>query len=236
VTSSGERILVIGGTRGTGFQIVQRLLRDGYSVRVLARNAARARETLDPAVEIVEGDITNPESLAAAMTNVDHIIFTAGVTQRPAPEPLVKATNYDGLKNTLAAARDAGFNGRFLYMTTIGVTKPSLGATLLDLMIRNTTRWRKLAEDEIRRSGLDYTVIRAGLLTNSPGGQRAIAVGQEEYPLAFKYRISRADVAEVFVQALKHPSTRRTTFDLVGSGEAHRKDWESLFRPLRPDP
>jgi uncharacterized protein YbjT (DUF2867 family) len=234
VTSAGERILVIGGTRGTGFLIVQRLL-GGCTVRVLARDAARARAALDPAVEIVEGDITKPESLPAAAEHVDHLIFTAGVTQRPAPEPLVKAINYNGLKHTLAAAKEAGFNGRFLYMTTIGVTKPSLAATLLDLVVRNTTRWRKLAEEEIRRSGLDYTIIRAGLLTNRLGGKRAIAVGQDAYPLAYQYRISRADVAETFVQALKHPSTHRTTFDLVGTSGPPPSDWESLFRPLRPD-
>ncbi len=221
-----QRVLVIGGTRGTGYLIVNLLPRDGYRVRTLARKGADAKEKLGPAVEIVEGDITKLESLPGAMQDVDHIIFTAGVTQRPADEPLVRATNYEGVKNTLAAARDAGFNGRFLYMTTLGVTKSSPAATLLNLVIRNTTK---------RRSGLDYTVIRAGILTNSPGGQRAIEVSQDDYPLAFNYRISRADVAEVFVQALKHPITRRTTFDVVWARGSQRKGWDTLFGQLKPD-
>jgi len=230
-----QRVLVIGGTRGTGYLIVNLLPRDGYRVRTLARKGADAKEKLGPAVEIVEGDITKLESLPGAMQDVDHIIFTAGVTQRPADEPLVRATNYEGVKNTLAAARDAGFNGRFLYMTTLGVTKSSPAAALLNLVIRNTTKWRKLAEDDIRRSGLDYTVIRAGILTNSPGGQRAIEVSQDDYPLAFNNRISRADVAEVFVQALKHPITRRTTFDVVWARGSQRKGWDTLFGQLKPD-
>jgi uncharacterized protein YbjT (DUF2867 family) len=231
----GERVLVIGGTRGTGYLIVNRLQQEGYQVRVLARNEVQAREKLGPAVEIVEGDITKPETLPGALKGMDHMIFTAGVTQRPAGEAVMKATNFDGIRNTLAAARASGFAGRFLYMTTIGVTKSSLAGTILNLVKRNTMKWRKLAEDEIRNSGFDYTIIRAGVLTDSPGGQRAVEVGQKEYPLAFQYKISRADVAEVFVQALRHPSTRRTTFDVVWAREPQRPEWDALFSELRPD-
>jgi uncharacterized protein YbjT (DUF2867 family) len=230
-----QRVLVIGATQGTGYLIVNLLLRDGYRVRALARNEAKAKEKLSSAEEIVVGDITKLNTLASAMKDVDHIIFTAGVTQRPASERQIIATEYEGVKNTLAAARDAGFSGRFLYMTSVGVTKSSLGAMLLNLVKGNTLKWRKLAEDEIRRSGFDYTIIRAGFLTDSPGGRRAIEVSQNEYPLAFKYRISRADVAEVFVQALRQASTHRTTFGVVGVKGGHRQGWDVLFGQLTPD-
>ena len=230
-----QRVLVIGATQGTGCLIVNLLLPCGHQVRALARNESKAKEKLSSAVEIVVGDITKPNTLPSAMKDVDHIIFTAGVTQRPAGERLIIATEYEGVKNTLAAARDAGFAGRFLYMTSIGVTKSSPGAMLLNLVKGNTLKWRKLAEDEIRRSGFDYTIIRAGFLTNSPGGRRAIEVSQSDYPLAFKYRISRADVAEVFVQALRHPSTRRTTFEVVWAKGRHRQEWDVLFGQLTPD-
>lgn len=230
-----QRVLVIGATQGTGHLIVNLLLRDGYQVRALARNKAKAKEKLSSPVEIVVGDITKLNTLPSAMKDVDHIIFTAGVTQRPASERLIIATEYEGVKNTLAAARDAGFTGRFLYMTSIGVTKSSLAATLLNLVKGNTLKWRKLAEEEIRGSGFDYTIIRAGFLTDSPGGRRSIEVSQSEYPLAFKYRISRTDVGEVFVQALRHPITRRTTFGVVWAKGGHRQEWDVLFSQLTPD-
>jgi uncharacterized protein YbjT (DUF2867 family) len=230
-----ERVLVIGGTRGTGLLIVKRLLEEGYGVRVLARSGGQAREKLSPSVEVVEGDITKPESLTATMEDVDHIIFTAGVTHRPAGEAVMKATNYDGMRNTLTAARAAGFEGRFLYMTTLGVTKSSLAGTILNLVKRNTMKWRRLAEGEIRKSGIDYAIIRAGVLTNDPGGQRAVEIGQKELPLAFGCKISRADVAEVFVQALKHPGTRRTTFDVVWGSGPQNGGWEQGFGQLEPD-
>jgi len=233
VIEVNQRVLVIGATQGTGYVIVNLLLRDGYRVRALARN--EAKEKLSSPVEVVVGDITKLNTLPTAMKDVDHIMFTAGVTQRPASERLIIATEYEGVKNTLAAAKDAGFNGRFLYMTSMGVTKSSLAASLLNLVKRNTLKWRKLAEDEIRRSGLGYTIIRAGFLMNSQGGRRAIEVSQSEYPLAFRYRISRADVAEVFVQALKYPGTRRTTFEVVWTKGGHRQGWDVLFGQLKPD-
>ena len=95
-----------------------------------------------------------------------------------AREQLIVATEYQGVLNVLAAARQAGFRGRFLYMTAIGVITPSLSAALLNLFKGNTLRWRRRVEDDIRASGVDYTIIRAGVLLNSPGGKRAIEVSQ----------------------------------------------------------
>jgi uncharacterized protein YbjT (DUF2867 family) len=229
------RVLVIGATQGTGYRIVSLLLREGYRVRALARNEAKAKRTLSSPVEVVVGDITKADTLPDAIRCVDHVIFTAGVTQRPAGERLIIATEYDGVRNAITAARNTGFSGRFLYMTSIGVTKSSLAAVFLNLIKRNTLKWRRFAEDEIRRSGLDYTIVRAGFLTNSPGARRAIEVSQRGYPLALKYRISRADVAETFVEALKHPQTRRTTFEVVWARGGDRKEWNVLFGELMPD-
>lgn len=232
---ANERVLVVGATQGTGSEIVRLLLRDHYRVRVLARDEAKAREKFGETVEIVVGDITKPSTLASAMKDLEHIIFTAGVTKRPASEQLVKTTEYDGVLNTLAAAGNEGFNGRFLYMSAIGTTKPSLLGFLLNLVKGNTLLWRKRAEDAVRQSGLDYTIIHAGVLTDDPPGQKAIVLSRRERRMFLKYRISRADVAEVFVQALRHPSTRNMSFDAVwaiGDSRAVSNNWDALFARL----
>ena len=59
------RVLAVGATRGTGHLVARSLLREGYAVRILARNAARARKLFGAAVEIVEGDLTAPVTLVA---------------------------------------------------------------------------------------------------------------------------------------------------------------------------
>jgi uncharacterized protein YbjT (DUF2867 family) len=230
-----DRVLVIGGTRGTGFLIANLLLEHDYRVRAVARHEAEAQRKLAAGVEVVAADITRPETLRAVVKDVDHIVFTAGVTKRPSGEQLIKATEYDGVRNTLAAGQQAGFGGRFLYMTSIGVAQSSLAATILNVVKRNTLPWRRRAEDEIRRSTLAYTIIRTGLLTNAGAGTRAIEVSQLDYPLAFRHRIARADVAEVFVQALKYPTTPRTTFEVVWGKGTQRERWDVLFSGLKPD-
>jgi uncharacterized protein YbjT (DUF2867 family) len=230
------RILVVGGTRGTGMLVARLLHARGFQVRVLARDPATAAAALGPHVEVVAGDLTAAETLPAAVTDVDHIILTAGVRSgRYAPEHLVKATDFQGVVDTLAAARLGGFSGRFLYLNSIGVATPSLAATLLNLFKRNTLVWRRRVEDDIRASGLDYTIIRVGFLLDRPAGEHKIVVGQDALPLSPRYRIARADVAEAFVEAMEHPRASRATFEIVWGKGAQREQWNSLFDRLEPD-
>jgi len=88
-----DRVLVIGGTRGTGLLIARLLAQQGVAVRALARDPARATETLGAAVEVVPGDITRAETLSPAIEQVSHIVFTAGRrSNRPASEEAVRDT------------------------------------------------------------------------------------------------------------------------------------------------
>jgi len=131
-------------------------------------------------------------------------------------------------------ARQLNFRGRFLYMTASGVMAHSLASFALNLYKGNTLTWRRRAEHEIRSSGLDYTIIRAGVLVNGIAGQRAIVVTQKPLGLSLRHRIARADVAEVFVEALAHPRASRATFEVVW-GKGPRTPLSTLLDGLRPD-
>lgn len=230
-----SRILVIGGTRGVGLLIARLLNQRGYRVRVLARDPAKAASELGSPFEVLAGDLTKADTLRPAVHDVEHIIFTAGAPSgRYAPESLVKATDYDGVIDTLAAARAAELPGRFVYLNTIGIKTPSLAGFLINLLKRNTLLWRRRVEDKIRSSGLDYTIIRVGFLLDRPGGKRAINVSQGALPLALSNRIARADVAETFVEAMEHPRASRTTFEIVWGGGPRQQSWNQLFERLGP--
>jgi uncharacterized protein YbjT (DUF2867 family) len=231
-----SRVLVVGGTRGAG-RLIARLLRErGYAVRVLARDPAQASAELGSAFEVVAGDLTKADTLPPVLRDVDHIIFTAGAPSgRYAPESLVKATDYDGVIDTLAAAQGTGFRGRFVYLNSIGIKTPSPAGFLINLLKRNTLVWRRRVEDKIRSSGLDYTIIRVGFLLDRPGGEHAVNVSQGNLPLAFRSRIARADVAEAFVAAMEHPCASRATFEIVWGKGLRRESWSSLLERLKPD-
>ncbi len=227
-----ERVLVIGATRGTGKHVVHRLLRDGQPVRVLARDPAKAYAIFGDAVEVVQGDLTKADTLPPALRGVGHIIITAGVTKRPAPERLVKATVFDGTVSVLNAAREAGLEGRVVYMSALSTTRWSVLGFLLNLVKGNTLKWRRRVEEEIRGSGLDYTIVHAGILNDRPGGERPIRLTARRLPLSPWYRISREDSAEVLVRALRDPRARNATLDAVWGGHDLPTDWDALFSAL----
>jgi uncharacterized protein YbjT (DUF2867 family) len=230
-----QTILVIGGTRGTGLLIARLLQERRGSVRVLARDPAAAKETLGRHVEVVAGDITRKGTLPTAINGASHIIFTAGCRSgHPASRARIKATEYEGVLNTLSSAEQAGFAGRFLYMTSSGVATRSFVSACLNLYKGNTLGWRRRAEDAIRGCGLDYTIIRTGMLLNSLGRGRTIRVTQEALPLSIRYRIGRTDVANVFVASLEEPRTSRATFEIVWA-RGERKPLTAMLANLKSD-
>ena len=232
----GDLVLVIGGTRSTGLLAAHLLHRSGVPVRVLARDPRGASQRVGPGIEIIEGDITRPETLAQAFEGVHDVIFTAGVRSgRFARPSVVKATEYMGVLNTLAAARDVGFQGRFVYMTAIGVTQFSLFAVALNLWKGNTLLWRRRAEDAIRSSGFDYTIVRAAFLLNRPPRQRDISLTQDESPLTLTEAIARSDVAEALVEAVRHPRASRATFEVKWTAGPRSKSWTQLYDSLKAD-
>jgi uncharacterized protein YbjT (DUF2867 family) len=234
--SENQPVLIIGGTRGTGLLIVRLLESQHVACRVLARDPTRARGVFGPGVDVVPGDITKKDTLPRAIEGVRHLFFTAGCRSgHAATEEQIKAVEYAGVLNTLTEARRAGLTGRFLYMTASGVTSRSLLAICLNLYKGNTLVWRRRAEEAIRESAIDYSIIRAGMLMNRPSGRRPIRVTQEALPLSIRYRIARADVAEVFLAALREPRASRATFEAVWADRQQPETWREVLRALKSD-
>ncbi len=69
-------VLVVGATGSIGRHVAAEALAAGYTTRALVRDPARA--SLPAGVEMVTGDVTSPETLAAAVAGVDGIGFTLG--------------------------------------------------------------------------------------------------------------------------------------------------------------
>src|SRR5688572_30176946 len=177
MSSRGDerRVLVIGGTRGAGRLAAELLVRKRIPVRVLARDPERASRELGRAIDVVPGDITMGATLSVAITDATDIIFTAGVRSgRPARESQIIETEHGGVTNALAAAGGAKLPGRFIYMTSMGVSTRSISSVFLNLFKGNTLVWRRRAEDAIRASGLSYAIVRAGFLLDRPAGRHAL--------------------------------------------------------------
>jgi UDP-glucose 4-epimerase len=115
--SARRTVLVTGGAGFIGSHLVDALIGRGHAVRVVDNFTNGDRETLNPAAEIIVGDVRNIDSLRAAFHGVDCVFHAAALPrvmlsiERPVETHL---TNVVGTLNALIAARDAGVR-RFIY-------------------------------------------------------------------------------------------------------------------------
>jgi dihydroflavonol-4-reductase len=112
--------LVTGGTGFVGANVVRELLAAGATVRVLARPRGDRRVLEGLPVEIAEGDLTEPATLARALAGVRTLFHVAADYRLWAPEPAaLYRTNVEGTRALLAAAAEAGV-ARVVYTSTVG--------------------------------------------------------------------------------------------------------------------
>jgi len=116
-----QKVLVTGGAGFTGSHLIQRLIADGYEVRSLVRDPRKLPENGEQQVEVVVGDIRDPETCVQAVAGCDTIYHIAASFRsgRASAEELTE-TNADGTRNMLDAAEQAGVR-RFVHCSTIGV-------------------------------------------------------------------------------------------------------------------
>src|SRR5258707_398230 len=113
-----SRSLVTGGGGFIGSHIVERLLSEGHDVRVVDNFSTGRRENLEfpqstsrwGRLEVMPGDITDPDLLGRAVKDVDHIFHQAAIPSVPrsVADPVASNhANVTGTLNLLVAARDA---------------------------------------------------------------------------------------------------------------------------------
>ena len=112
------RILVTGATGFVGPAIVQRLVDDGHTVRVLEHTAGSSAEL--PSQEAVPGSMTDPESLRRAVDGQDAVVHLVALLSGK-PEEFERVME-QGTRDLLEAARDAGVR-RFVLMSALGTTE-----------------------------------------------------------------------------------------------------------------
>jgi len=205
-TSPGGPILVFGGTRGTGLEIVRQLRERGETVTVAVRRTSNTTELQKLGVETVIADALEAETVQAAMSSQTFaaVVSTLGTTRGEQD----KRPDFIGNRNVMDAAKAAGVQ-RFVFITVIGTGNSADAAPRPSRnFLKEVIALKSQAEDHLRASGLDYTIIRPGGLGDVPATGTAVLVDD---PAAFSY-IGRIDLANLAVQALGDPATIGKTY------------------------
>jgi uncharacterized protein YbjT (DUF2867 family) len=223
-------VLVAGATGGTGQEVVDQALEKGYRVRALVRDEAKARMLFGDRVQYVVGDVREPRSLKRAVKGVDQVISALGANVQRDPENSPERVDYRGVKALAEAAKAAGVS-QFILVSSMGVTHPD---HQLNAMLDNILSWKLKGEDAVRATGINYTIVRPGELTNEPGGRRGVRIMQGD-PIGGEGSVSRSDVAAILVSALGRDDLYGKTFEVAGDHAHRRIEWASLYNGLQPD-
>lgn len=201
-------VLVIGASGKVGREIVKALASAAGKTPVAqVRHQQQADDYRQQGIETrlidLEADVA---TFVDAMQGIDAIIFSAGSGASTGDDKTL-LVDLDGAIKTMQAAEEAGIK-RYVMVSAIGADRRERwNDALLPYYAA-----KHYADEWLAASGLYYTILRPGALTDEAGTQQ-IDVG---YPTTPGGNIPRADVAAVALAALDEPATLGKAFDFVG--------------------
>jgi uncharacterized protein YbjT (DUF2867 family) len=200
-----RRILVVGATGMLGAPVARRLVRDGFFVRVLARDQRKAETMSGGTMEVVQGDVTRKETLPAAVAGCDGMYVSL---RGNFDSDDYAAVEGQGLSDLLSAGRDHGLS-RVALISGAGQTAGN--ESLLPVRIKLN------AEHLVQASGIPWTIFRCTHFMESLDlfvrGRKATIIGHQ--PHAYHY-IAAEDYAAMVSRAFETEAAANRVFTILG--------------------
>lgn len=250
------KVLVSGAGGRTGRLVFQKLQSSpDFDAQGLVRDTSKTSEALGSSEGLLQGDITNMESLKPALEGKDAlVVLTSAVPQivpaapdaPPGPPTFTFAdggtpeeVDWAGARNQIDVAKSFGVS-QIVFVGSMGGTDDN--HPLNRIGNGNILRFKRRAEKYLIESGVPYTIINPAGLTNDDEGMRELVVGSnDELFSVFGAKgctVPRGDVARVVVAALTSSDAKNKAMDLVArpSGDGHATvEPSSLFAQTGPD-
>ena len=230
VVMAKDLVVVVGGTGKTGIEVVKQLTAEGqYLVRATTRDVERAKANAGYDVDWVYADVKDVSSLRSAIGGADYVISAIGAVA-PRGENSPKYIDYQGVVNLVDLCQELAVK-QFVLTSAIGVGNVD---HFLNVFFGNVQVWKWLGEDYIHDSGLPYTIVRPGGLSDEPAGQAGIKLAAKG-DLHGGY-IPRADVARVLIESVGNPDALKKTIEIISDEEASIDSWKADFGEIAADP
>lgn len=203
------RVVVAGGHGKIALRLLDRLATRGDQPVGLIRNPDQAPDLEAVGAEAAVADLEQLEApeLAPYLEGADALVFAAGAGPGSGPERK-RTLDLGGAVKLIDAAQRTGLT-RWVMISAMGAADPeSAGEQMLPYM-----RAKAEADEALAGSGLEYTIVRPGALTDD-AGNGTVSAGPGLEPSS----IPRDDVAATLIAVLETPATIGLQFDLV-SGE-----------------
>ena len=214
------KVLVAGAHGKTARRLVRMLVEDSHEVRGLVRKEEQMPDVEADGAEPVLVDLEEEVegAVGEAVEGCDAIVFAAGAG--PGSGAARKETmDYGGAVKLIEAAEKHGVR-RYLMLSSMGADDPEGREEAMRPYLSAKAR----ADERLRESGLEYTIIRPGRLTDEEGTGRIVAAEA----LGRRGEIRRDDVARTFAAALEAENTFRRTFEILAGDTPIREALERV--------
>lgn len=200
--------ITIVGAHGSIAQLLHpKLIENGHTVKGIIRKEEQIYTLKEMGVEPVLCDIESEVDISEAVGKADVVVFAAGAGPGSGKERKW-TVDRDGAIKLMRACATNGIQ-RYIMISAMGLDKPR-GNEVFQVY----QQAKKEADEALLNSGLNYTIIKPGRLTDDHGTGK-IAVGDLE-----RGEIPREDVASVIAASLENEHTFRTSFDLLSGEES----------------
>jgi uncharacterized protein YbjT (DUF2867 family) len=206
-------VAVAGGHGQVALRLLGLLASRGDRARGLIRNPDHRADLEAAGAEPIVVDLEGDDDVAAGIAGADAVVFAAGAGSGSGPERK-KTVDLGGALKLIDAAKANGVD-RYVIVSSMGAGDPPPGSEGMAPYLQA----KAAADEAVAASGLDYTIVRPGGLTNDPGTGRIEAAAS----LGRRGSIPRDDVAATLVAVLDEPATIGKTFEIL-SGDAEIAD------------
>lgn len=202
-------VAIAGGHGQIARLLSRRLSARGDRVRGVIRDPDQARDLEAVGAEPVVLDLeaADADQLGDAIAGADAVVFAAGAG--PGSGAARKETVDYGAAVTLIAATERAGVDRYVMISAMGAADPPAGDGVFEVYLRAKAR----ADEALTDSGLAWTIVRPGRLTDEPGTGR-VRLGPE----VPRGEVAREDVAAVLAAVLRDGRTVGRILEVVGGG------------------
>jgi uncharacterized protein YbjT (DUF2867 family) len=197
-------VVVAGGHGKVGLGLLRLLADRGHRARGLIRNPDHARDLQELGAEPVLCDMEGLDDISRCCEGADAVVFAAGAGPGSGAERK-RTMDYGGAVKLIDAAKKNGID-RYVIVSAISVDRPDEWSE----QMRPYYEAKRDADARVLESGLSYTIVRPGGLTDD-AGTGLVRLGTD----LERGEVPREDVAAVLLAVLETPSTVGKTFELV---------------------
>lgn len=200
------KVLIIGANGQIGKETVALLGKSKHNVRAMVRDENQRAELEKRGGEVVVADLE--KDFERVFEGCEAVIFTAGSGGHTGPDK-TELVDRQGAMKAIDLAKKHSVK-RFLIVSSMNADTPDNGPDSM----KHYYKAKGDADQHLQASGLNYTIVRPGRLSNDSGNGKIEAAEKIENPTRDRH-IPRQDVAQVMVTSLETENTSHRAFEVL---------------------